>query len=276
VVSARIIPASALAHTAPGSGDADGWDCIGHAYCLTLSTRPDRQREVLRQIEQLGLTRKTSFIISEPTNGPKPPAIFASHCQAARDARQQGHREVLIMEDDATFLPCPGQIPQRIRQAMEELPAAWQGLYLGHFPLRAYFHGRGMLRAVSGCSHAYIASPVLLDWLAGLDPYADLPAGRIKLHRLVGQGIDAALACRPHMYACFPMLATQGRSPSSNINPVFNRHGQRRGLFDKYRYSALLIRHMRLAEGIAALLSPLHRATREHWLPEKAEPDASR
>lgn len=266
-MAGKIIPAR-LVPGAPADQRDTPWDLIDHAYCLTLATRSDRQQEVLRAIGNLGLSGQTSFIVSDPATGPKPPAIFDSHCQAARDAVGRGFRRVLIMEDDVHFLSSPRVVAERVRRAMAELPAAWQGLYLGHFPLRSYFHARGVLRTLSGCSHAYIASPALLDWLARLDPHADLAAGRIKLCRLIGQGIDAALACRPHMYACFPMLATQGRSPSSNIDPVFNRHGQKRGLFDKYRYSAMLIRRMRAAECIAALLSPIHRVTRSNWLSE--------
>jgi len=249
---------------------ADRWPSIDHAYCLTLSTRTDRQAEVTRQMRHAGLLAKATFIISDPTGGPKPPAILESHCRAAKHATERGFNTALILEDDATFVRSPVYAETRVERAMHKLPRGWQGLYLGHFPIRAYFVSPGLMRASSGCSHAYLANRPLLEWLAGLEPEADLKAGRIKLNRLVGQGIDAALACRPHMYACFPMLVTQGRSPSSNIDRRRNRSGQPRGIFDKYRYSAFAIRHMRVAEWVGAGLSPIHWATRKRWLAEMA------
>jgi len=244
------------------------WPFIDHAYCLTLATRCDRQKEAVMQLAGAGLLPKTSFIISQPATGPKPPAILASHCQAARDAAARGYQTILILEDDVTFLPRTTKIDKLVERTMTKLPGNWHGLYLGHFPLRAYFVAPGLLRTSSGCSHAYIASQPLLKWLGSLDPAADLKAGRIKLNRLVGQGIDAALACRPNMYACFPMVATQGRSPSSNIDSRRNRSGKKRHIFDKYRYSALAIRGMRAAECIAVFLSPLHYVTRRACLHE--------
>jgi hypothetical protein len=263
-----ILPASSMARIS-SPPDLTRWGFIDNAYCLTLSTRMDRQSEALGQISAAGLSAKTSFIISEPATGPKPPAIFESHCQAARHAIGCGYKTVLILEDDATFIPHPEPPDDRVERTIGKLPPDWQGLYLGHFPLRAYFISSGLLRTSSGCSHAYLANRPLLDWLASLNPATDLKAGRIKLNRLVGQGIDAALACRPHMYACFPMLVTQGRSPSSNINSRLDRAGNKRRILDKYRYSALAIRCMRLAEWFAAGLSPLHWATRAQWLAEE-------
>lgn len=265
---AAIVPATQLANS-PGLTDGGAWDFIDHAYCLNLSSRPDRQEQALRELSRIGIFGQTSFVLSDPELGPKPPAIFESHCRAARDAVRKGYRTVLITEDDVTFQRNADSVAPSVRKAMERLPGDWEGLYLGHFPLRAYFVFTGLLRASSGCSHAYLANRPLLDWLAGLDPWKDLAAGRIELNRMIGQGIDAALARRPRMYACFPMLATQGNSPSSNINSKFDRRGQRRGFLDRYRYSALLIRNMRAAEWIAALLSPLHWLSRSSWLPEE-------
>lgn len=269
-----LIPASSMTQ-GDVAKDAGRWRFIDHAYCLTLTTRTDRQVEATRQIGQAGLLKKTTFIVSDPTTGPKPPAILESHCQAARNAVEHGYNAVLILEDDATFVRRHTRADQHIESLLRKLPREWQGLYLGHFPIRAYFISPGLMRTASGCSHAYLANRPLLEWLASLEPEADLKAGRLKLNRLVGQGIDAALACRPHMYACFPMLVTQGRSPSSNIDGRRNREGQKRRIFDKYRYSAFAIRHMRVAEWIAALLSPIHWLARDRWLAEKAAPTPS-
>ncbi len=245
------------------------WDSIHGSFCLGLSSRPDRQSEVRRQLERAGLAARTTFLISSPADGPKPPAIFDSHCAAAREAKTRGFRRILIFEDDVCFLRDGNSLAGVVERTMARLPEGWQGLFLGHFPLRAFFIGPGILRTVSGCSHAYVANGPLIDWLAALDPHKDLPAGRIPLNRLVGQGIDAALAERPGMYACFPMVAVQSASPSSNIDPQRNRDGSRRSVFSKYRYTHLALRCMRPAQWVAAFLSPLHWMTRRSWLPEQ-------
>ena len=248
--------------------ERDSWAFLDAAYCLTLSDRSDRQNELLPELRRVGLLAKTTLVVSEPTSGPKPPAIFESHCAAARDALDKGYRRILILEDDVCFLRHGHEVAQKVGRLMAQLPPTWEGLYLGHFPIRAFFVAPGILRSSSGCSHAYIANEPLLRWLAGLEPLTDLPARRIPLLGLVGQGIDAALACRPGMYACFPMLAVQSRSRSSNINPDFTRSGSRRKLLDKYRYTHHAIRGMRAAQWVAALLSPWHWLRRRRWLPE--------
>lgn len=245
------------------------WNFIDHGYCLGLDDRPDRQSEARAQLATVGLLEQTTFLVSSPTSGPKPPAIFDSHCAAARDAKSRGFRRILIMEDDVCFLRTKQHPADLVGRTVSRLPAGWQGLFLGHFPLRAFFIERGILRTMSGCSHAYIANEPLIDWLAGLDPCQDLPAQRIPLVRLVGQGIDAALAARPGMYAVFPMVAVQSTSVSSNVNPHRNRDGSRRSYFSKYRYTHLAIRCMRQAQWVAAILSPLHWMTRRAWLPER-------
>jgi hypothetical protein len=245
------------------------WDFIHGSYCLGLTSRPDRQIEARRELARVGLLDRTTFLLSPPADGPKPPAIFDSHCAAARDAKLRGFRRILIFEDDVCFLREGRSLAGVVDRTMARLPEGWQGLFLGHFPLRAFFIGPGILRTVSGCSHAYVANGPLIDWLAGLNPHEDLPARRIPLHRLVGQGIDAALAVRPGMYACFPMVAVQSASPSSNIDPHRNRDGSRRSALSKYRYTHIAIRSMRAAQWVAAFFSPLHWMTRRRWLPEQ-------
>lgn len=247
----------------------DLWHFVDHAYCLTLDSRRDRQQEALQQIRSARLHHKTTFVVAKPTEGPKPPAIFESHCAAARDAVRRGFTRILILEDDVVFHSNTHTLTQRILRSIKDLPSEWQGLFLGHFPIRAFFVSPFTLRTSSGCSHAYIANQPLVDWLSDLNPYEDLAMGKIPLLKIVGQGIDAALACRPHMYACFPMVAVQSASCSSNINPTFDKKGHKRRWLDKYRYSHFLIRSMRLSQWVTAILSPVHWTTRKNWQVEQ-------
>jgi hypothetical protein len=251
--------------------DAQGfdWSFLDQVYCLSLRNRDDRRREALEALAALGLLSRTTFVLSDPSPPPRPPAIFHSHRAAALQADAAGFRRILVLEDDVAFRGLTAARLRRIAAQVEGLPPGWFGFFLGHFPLRAYFVQPGVLRASSGCSHAYVASERLIDWFKHCDPLDP----RVPRERLVGQGIDAALACVPSMYATFPMVAVQSRSPSSNINARFTNSGQRRSLFNRYRWTPLLLQGMRVAEAVAVLLSPLHRLRRARWAAEFATRD---
>lgn len=240
------------------------WSFIDQAYCLSLRNRLDRRGDVLNTLASVGLLSRTTFVLSDPSPPPRPPAIFHSHRGAAVHARGAGYRRVLILEDDVAFHRLTPARLARIAAQVVRLPPGWIGFFLGHFPLRAYFIGWGILRSSSGCSHAYVASDHLINWLRHCDPKD--PA--IPRDRLVGQGIDAALACLPHMYATFPMVAVQSRSPSSNINARITNSGQPRSVFNRYWWTPVLLRGMRVSEIVVAVLSPLHRFRRGLWAAE--------
>jgi hypothetical protein len=240
------------------------WSFIDQAYCLSLRSRLDRRGEVLDALASVGLLSRTTFVLSDPSPPPRPPAIFHSHRGAAIHAYGAGYRRVLILEDDVAFHRLTPARLARIVAQVDGLPPGWFGFFLGHFPLRAYFIGAGVLRSSSGCSHAYVASDHLIDWLRHCDPKD--PA--IPRDHLVGQGIDAALACVPRMYATFPMVAVQSRSPSSNINARITNAGQPRSIFNRYWWTPVLLRGMRVAEMMVVVLSPLHRLRRGLWAAE--------
>lgn len=226
-------------------------------FCISLKDMPERTRRAADHFHRVGLCRDVVFY--RPRRGDNiPRAVWASHRAVASHALAQGFRRVVILEDDATFgRPWPF-LARRLVAAMAKLPADWQGLYLGHWPLQGYFVRPTIMRARSACAHAYLAGPRLLQWLAATEPMSpDVP-----VWPGISSSVDGAFSNLPGMYALFPMIATQRFMGDHRRDRHFTPDGKRRGLLEKERYCAFAIFHlMRPAELVAALLSPLHRWT---------------
>jgi hypothetical protein len=111
-----------------------------------------------------------------------------------------------------------------------------------------------VLRTSSGCAHAYIVSPRLLEWLH------EHPWGTpgIEKRRLIGKALDSAYARLPATYALFPMIATQSVSRSDNFAVSRKKNTKLKHLVTHSRYREwLLSKLMRPGEAVAVLLSPL-------------------
>lgn len=188
------------------------WCSIDAVYCISLLSRPDRAASASDFLHSLGLCRIAIFY--RPQKHPTAPkiGIWNSHRAVAVDALERGHKNVLIIEDDVRLVRrvTPATV-RAVLRTMADLPADWMIFFLGHWPVRARPLGGHLLRTISGCAHAYVASPRLLAWLAA-HPYGTAPT-----MPLVGGGIDAAYAALPGSYAYFPMLVTQSSSPSDHI-----------------------------------------------------------
>lgn len=199
------------AATPPTGRAAFDWSFLEGAYCISLRSRDDRAASAAAQFHRLGLCRHVTFY--RPTKHPQPKVgIWQSHRAVGLDALARGLKTVLVLEDDVRFarFVTPRTV-RAVRRASESLPPDWLIFFLGHWPLRAWFVRRDVLRTASGCAHAYIASQRLLHWLR------DHPYGTAPIVRFVGVTIDAAYAALPSTYAYFPMLATQSPSPSDHM-----------------------------------------------------------
>jgi hypothetical protein len=185
------------------------------------------------------------------------------------DALAKGLRTVLVLEDDVRFARHVGPRTLRaVAKAMAALPAGWTIFFLGHWPLRAWFVRRNVLRTASAGGHAYIASPRLLAWLR------DHPFGTAPILRFAGAGLDAAYAALPDTYAYFPMLATQSASPSDHMShDPARRIKKLRHLVTRSGYRELFLsRSMRPTELAAAALSPLSYVLDRLGQPVRARP----
>ncbi|MGH6989140.1 MAG: hypothetical protein ACREFD_13845 [Stellaceae bacterium] len=208
-------------------------------YCISLQEQPRRTAQAMAQFHQHGLCRSVIFFRPKrPRDRGASWGVWDSHRRVARHALGEGHERVLIFEDDVRLdLPWP-RIVRRVERVMPSMPAAWWGLFLGHFPMQSYFVTPRLARVRSVCAHAYIANTPLLRWLAETMPQDP----DVEVSRVVGRAMDGAFAALPEMYALFPLVATQ------------------RAMGDRpLGYRDLLILYgARPAEAVAALFSPLH------------------
>jgi hypothetical protein len=192
------------------------WSFVDAIYCISLLERPDRLASAVAEFHRVGLCRHVIFY--RPRRHPQDPiiGIWESHRAVARHAWERGHARVLMLEDDVRFTRalCPRKL-QSIARAMTVLPADWHILYLGHWPIRATFFRSNLLRTQSACTHAYVANRPALAWLARSEYQ------HIELHhrwtKLIGRGLDAAMALLGNTYAYFPMVAIQSASPSDHL-----------------------------------------------------------
>jgi hypothetical protein len=238
-----------------GTAPADGfdWSFIDGAYCIALKDRPDRAANAAREFHLLGLCQKVTFYRPElhPTNATT--GVWESHRGIAKHALQQNLRMTLIFEDDVRFSRrVKPRTVRSVGRALARLPQDWMLFFLGHWPVRAWFVRRNVLRTASGCTHAYICSPALLQWLR------DHPHGTAPTHSLIGGGIDAAYALLPRAFAYFPMLATQRALGSDRTRAKPRRITKLRHIVSRSRYrEQLLSSLMRPNEILIAALSPI-------------------
>ncbi len=241
---------------ATGPADAD-WSFLDRVYCISLQSRDDRARAVARELHRAGLCRQTSFY--RPRKHPDRPVagIWESHRAVALQARADGLRQILVLEDDVLFSRrVDARTTARVAQALRSLPPDWTIFYLGHMTRWAYPVGWRVLRVSATAAHAYIASPRLLAWLADR-PYGTPGVERVKL---AGKGIDSAYALLPGTYALFPMIAVQSASPSDHFADSKEKTKVRKlkHLFSHSRYrERLLGLAMRPMQVVMVALSPV-------------------
>jgi hypothetical protein len=228
-------------------------------YCISLQEQPHRTRHAIAHFHRIGLCRHV--ILYRPTRGKHGErAIWKSHRALARHALANGRRNALMLEDDVFFRQPWDRLAPRIARAMAALPSDWWCFYLGHVPIQAFFIRPSILRVRSACTHAYIASPALLAWLADTEPLS----AKVATWPRIGRSIDGAMANLPCMYALFPMAVRQRFLGDYRVDARFDAQGRPRSWCDgdRWRYY-FIFRGALVTEALAALLSPFHRFTLE-------------
>jgi hypothetical protein len=190
------------------------WSLIEIAYCISLREREDRTRAAAAEFHRTGLCRKVLFY--RPSRHATNPiiGIWESHRTVLSHALAHGHRSALVFEDDVVFSRWFGRRTSRsLNRVIQRLPAGWNILYLGHWPIRMRFLSLNLVSTSSACTHAYLASERLMRFLAERPYTAQVPIPG------VGRGIDSVFARLSDNYAFFPMVAVQRNSPSDHFLP---------------------------------------------------------
>ena len=188
------------------------WSLIDIAYCISLREREDRARAAAAEFHRTGLCRKVLFY--RPSRHKTNPiaGIWESHRTVLSHACEHGYRSALVFEDDVIFSRWFGQrMSRRLNRVIQQLPAGWNLLYLGHWPIRMRFLTMNLVSTSSACTHAYLASERLMR-LMSERPYVD----QASISR-IGRGIDSVFSKLPDAFAFFPMVVTQSTSPSDHI-----------------------------------------------------------
>lgn len=230
------------------------WGFLDAVFCISLKSRDDRAASAAEEFHRTGLCRYVRFY--RPEKHPERGIIgsWESHRQVALEAQRTGCRNALIFEDDVKFLRriTPRRL-ERVRDTLARLPDDWRIFYLGHWPVEAWFIARNLLKTRSGCAHAYVISPLLMQWLE--EHHYGTPA--IPMRKIVGKNLDAAFAQLPGTYALVPMLATQRSITSDNYSFKPKRKKKLKHWVTRSRYREALLSHlMQPAEFIVVMLSP--------------------
>jgi hypothetical protein len=237
-------------------------------YCISLQDQPHRTRSAIEHFHQIGLCRHVTLY--RPVREANPDrAIWGSHRAAARDAVAKACRSALILEDDVVFRQDWSAIAPKIARGMSAAPATWWSLYLGHFPLQAYFVRTNVMRTRSALTHAYIANAPLLAWFENTEPLA----AEAPVWGPLGSMIDSALSLLPEMYALFPMVVLQRYLGDYRVDARVDETGRRRAWndVDRWRYY-LIFRGVLVAQAAAVALSPFHWLTLEFFRKRRETP----
>jgi len=230
------------------------WGFLDAIFCISLKIRDDRATRVADEFHRTGLCRFVEFY--RPDKHPERGVIgsWESHRQVAMEAQRRGCRNALVFEDDVKFLReiTPRRLA-RVRDTMARLPSDWHIFYLGHWPVEAWFLRPNLLTTRSACAHAYVISPLLMEWIKH-HPWG---TPNVPMTTIVGRNLDSAFSRLPGTYALIPMLATQSVSAGDNFTFKSQRKTKLKHWITRSRYRETLLSHlMQPAEFIVAALSP--------------------
>src|SRR5229473_675127 len=161
--------------------------CFSRIEIINLPDRADRRQEMVKQLKQIGLGPLSGRVEFYPAQRPASrgdwPSIgargcFLSHYAILKRARDEGLKNILVLEDDCDFTPEFRQHQRRFAQLL--CATAWDILYLGH---REKLDAAGSISLMAWSrplmtSHAYaIQGAVLNRLVTHLDDVMRRPSG---------------------------------------------------------------------------------------------------
>lgn len=114
-------------------------DFFAKSYVINLPQRHDRRQTMVLELKHIGVTLPSDKVIFFPAVKPSDqgnfPSVgargcFLSHLAILTDARNQGLKNVLIMEDDLSFTSTLAQYQTEIVTKLAN--TEWDMVYLGH------------------------------------------------------------------------------------------------------------------------------------------------
>lgn len=171
---------------------------LDRVYVLNLESRPDRRKDIEIELKRTGFTSGDDvvriFRAIRPENpGPFPSigarGCFLSQLGVLREARDAGHRAILLLEDDAAF--SPAFLTDGAALLAELEGTDWAMAYLGHRVDPAEMPGPAQARSdhwraldpATGvvCAHAVLFHQRAIDPLVRyLEAMLERPAGHAE------------------------------------------------------------------------------------------------
>ena len=135
---------------------------IDNVYCISLKTREDRQKTVIAQCDKLGIA--LDFIKVDKNKEDPERGCLESHMLCIKDAKENGYKNVLIMEDDILF---NGQILRLfLTQGNIKVPENFDMFYLGYNVNNGYKYNDNIMKITSAqCAHSYILNEQVYDYI---------------------------------------------------------------------------------------------------------------
>ncbi len=203
---------------------------IDAAYCINLPRRTDRRERARAQFEAAGLGGAVAFFdaldgadlqhagaVSAGQAG-----CCASHLAVLRAAREQGHRHVLVFEDD---IELTRDFQREFAASLSRCPAAYDLCYVGAICVAGWgnylypFDDRlARVGSVSG-THAYIVN---------MDCQPTIEAGLADLTKVIDDWYARTLQTAGDSFACTPWLGFQA-SGWSDVAGGYNANGAHAG-----------------------------------------------
>lgn len=108
-----------------------------HKICINLDRRPDRWQRMQTEFARHGIEDVRRFSAVDGSTVQRPAdwnhtagayGCLLSHIAVVQEARELGHKRVLIFEDDAVFDP---EFESKFATFVEQVPSDWDMLYFG-------------------------------------------------------------------------------------------------------------------------------------------------
>jgi glycosyl transferase, family 25 len=204
---------------------------LDQIYLIHLPHRHDRLRDMRRELDSIHaplehpkVSVPPAPIVTDADQFPSPGVRgnFLSHLQILKDARDRGHRAIMVLEDDAIFRAALACRTQQVRLVAKLTESEWGLCYLGH-PLDRELAGYppGLISYPSSFkwAHCYLVHATALTPLVDyLERTLERPAGHPEGGRMY---IDGALSMFREQHrdvsilVANPALSVQMGSPSS-------------------------------------------------------------
>ncbi len=153
----------------------DPWHFIDAVYAITLDTATHRHQKLKDEMKRVQLQNKLHLMMVKrhPDGGMR--GCYDSHADAWKEARAQGYRCILVVEDDVFFSDDWQTHLPHVANFLQDGQTPWHLLLLGWTPFRstphpAHPHISAVIRSTA--MHAYLVSHTALA--RGIPPFRGL------------------------------------------------------------------------------------------------------